>query len=159
MNNGPDLVATLGRWKLKRWQYDNAPLIAERECGTITIELDNDGALDAEFADDRGSLCVPADILAELLKDHEARKRALQSSQSEPAKGGPGGPGWLVPELNRALNEATPEERKRVAEHPSGYLLAGSDCAHSTVMIDRAQGIETCVDCGAEPVEPEPAEG
>ncbi len=71
---GQELVDQLGRWRLTRWQYENAPLVAERECGTITVEVDTDGAIDASFTEERSSLFVPADVLTALIKDYEERK-------------------------------------------------------------------------------------
>jgi hypothetical protein len=74
VSNEPEPVATLGRWKLSRWCYDGAPLMASRECGEVHVCVDEDGALDCEFTDARCALWIPADVLAALLKDYEERK-------------------------------------------------------------------------------------
>lgn len=72
--SGPSLVKTIGEWRLERFAYDGAPLIATRPAdrtrSEITAEIASDGALDIDADDD---VRIPASVLAELLADFTAR--------------------------------------------------------------------------------------
>jgi len=77
---GPKHVGDVGKWRLLRWEYDGAPLMAEcppldsstgrRLRQAWTVEIGPAG--DLEFADleyEGANPCVPVEVLRELVDD------------------------------------------------------------------------------------------
>ncbi len=82
----PRHVGDVGKWRLLRWEYDGAPLIAEhprkggssrhppRSAGDWTVEIDDAGDLVFDGLDYEGANpCVPIEVLRELIDDAIAR--------------------------------------------------------------------------------------
>lgn len=74
----PKHVGDAGKWRLLRWEYDGAPLMAEhprlshRSAWTVEIDEAGDlvfGGLEYEGANP----CVPIEVLRELVDDAIAR--------------------------------------------------------------------------------------
>ena len=75
---GPQPAGMIGTWRLLRWQYDGAPLIAEhpgpaRYGGGWTVEIDSDGDLMFDELPYGAQPTVPAAILRALVNDAIAR--------------------------------------------------------------------------------------
>jgi len=82
--SGPRHIGNIGKWRLLRWEYDGAPLIAEHprmggssrhqplSAGDWTVEIDDDG--DLVFDGLEGvEPCVPGEVLRELAINAIAR--------------------------------------------------------------------------------------
>lgn len=66
------VVGQIDEWKLTRWDYDGAPLVAER--GQLSVSFDRDGDLDIDCIDDfQSRLFIPSAVLERLLADRDAR--------------------------------------------------------------------------------------
>lgn len=84
MSSGPKHVGNVGKWRLLRWEYDGAPLMAEHPehrwaSGRVasaawTVEIDQAGDLVFDGLEYEGANpCVPCEVLRELVDDAIAR--------------------------------------------------------------------------------------
>lgn len=78
--SGPAHTGNVGKWRLLRWQYEGAPLMAERPAGSgrwdtvWTVEIDDAGDLVFDGLPYEGAKpCVPVEVLRELVDDAIAR--------------------------------------------------------------------------------------
>ena len=78
--SGPKHVGNVGKWRLLRWEYEGAPLMAEHPAGPLrwdpswTVEIDEAGDLEFDGLPYEGSApCVPGEVLSVLVDDAIAR--------------------------------------------------------------------------------------
>jgi len=73
----PKEIAKIGEWRLTRWDYPNAPLVAEIKVrgDEITVEFTDTGDLSVSWNNERFAVPdIPGAVLERLLADRDVRR-------------------------------------------------------------------------------------